>query len=87
MAVGELFGPRHGRTLGSPPWEADITRGRNTRNKVIRGIKDKFNKKPRAAFTDAKNEKGVEVSVARENPARSAQSKFQREEPEGNGEG
>ena len=33
---------------------------------------------PRAASTDAKDERGVEISVARENPAQSARSKFQR---------
>ena len=39
------------------------------------------------ATTDAKDEKGVEISVAREYPAHSVQSKFQREKPEGRGEG
>ena len=43
-------------------------------------------KNPRAASTDAKNERGVEISVAWENPAQYALSKFQREEPE-RGEG
>ena len=35
---------------------------------------------------DAKDERDVEIFVARENPAQSVRSKFQREEPEGVGE-
>ena len=61
--------------------------GKKTRNKVIHGIKDEFIKNPRAASTDPKDERGVEISVARKNSAQSARSKFQREEPEGIGEG
>ena len=44
-------------------------------------------KNPRAASADAEDERDVEISVFRETPAQSAQSKFQREEPEGIGEG
>ena len=39
------------------------------------------------ASMDSKDERGVEILVAWENPAQSAQSKLQQEEPEGRGEG
>ena len=48
MAIGALFGSRDGRTHRSPPREADLNRGRNTRNKISRGIKDEIIKNPRA---------------------------------------
>ena len=83
MAIGVLFGSRDGRTLRSPLWKADLTRGRNTRNKISRGIKDEIIKKSKGYIYVSKDERDVEISVARESPAQSARSKFQREEPEG----
>ena len=82
MMVGAFFGSSDGRTVGSPPWKADITRGRNTRNEVIRGIKNKIIKKSLSGIYICKGQEGVKISMARENPAQSARSKFQREEPE-----
>ena len=87
MAESALFGTRDGRRLRNLLWKANITQRKNTWNEVIRGIKNKIIKKPRVASTDAKDERGVVISVARENPAQSSRSKFQREESEGREEG
>ena len=87
MAIGALFGSRDGRTLRGQPCKADLTRGRNTLNKISRGIKDEIIKKSKFCIYGCKDESGVEISVTRENPAPSARSKFQREEPERIGEG
>ena len=83
MAIGALFGSRDGRTLGSPPWKADLTRGM----KLFAASRVRSLKNPRAIPMDAKNERGVGISVAKKNSAQSARSKFQREELEGRLEG
>ena len=89
MVVGAIFWVERRqktRVHHGTPWEANLTRGRNTRKEVIRDIKDEFIKKSKSDIYGYQRRKVCEISVSRENPAQSAQSKFQ-EEPEGIGEG
>ena len=51
--------------------------------KLFAASRVRSSKNLRAASTDAKDKRDVDISVARENPAQSAQSKFQSEYPEG----
>ena len=57
ISEGALFGSRDGRTLGRPPWNVDLTRGRNTRNEVIRGIKNKISKESETEIYGRKGRK------------------------------
>ena len=57
MAVGALFSLRDGRTIESLPWKADLTRGRNKRNEVLRGVKNKLIKKSKNGIYGCKEGK------------------------------
>ena len=62
--------------------EVDLTRGRNTLNYVFAASRMRSLINSGAASTDAKDERGVEIYVARENPVQSAQSSNERNQKE-----